>query len=81
VRQAMVVLADLDRPGAVALAARGGRGGRGNTRFATATRQAPRAGELGDPGRNAASTSNCVSSPISVSSDCRMAASRHSWRR
>jgi len=44
------VLADLDRPGAVALGARGGRGGRGNTRFATATRQAPRAGELGDPG-------------------------------
>ena len=44
------MLADLDRPGAVALAARGGRGGRGNTRFATATRQAPRAGELGDPG-------------------------------
>lgn len=44
------MLADLDRPGAVALGARGGRGGRGNTRFATATRQAPRAGELGDPG-------------------------------
>ncbi len=44
------VVADLDRPGAVALGARGGRGGRGNTRFATATRQAPRAGELGDPG-------------------------------
>jgi GTPase len=50
VRNGDVVLADLDRPGAVALAARGGRGGRGNTRFATATRQAPRAGELGDPG-------------------------------
>ena len=50
VREGDVVLADLDRPGAVALAARGGRGGRGNTRFATATRQAPRAGELGDPG-------------------------------
>ena len=44
------LLADLDRPGATALGARGGRGGRGNTRFATATRQAPRAGELGDPG-------------------------------
>jgi GTP-binding protein len=50
VREGDVVLADLDRPGAIALAARGGRGGRGNTRFATATRQAPRAGELGDPG-------------------------------
>ena len=50
VREGEVVVADLDRPGAVALAARGGRGGRGNTRFATATRQAPRAGELGDPG-------------------------------
>ena len=44
------MIADLDRPGATALAARGGRGGRGNTKFATATRQAPRAGELGDPG-------------------------------
>jgi GTPase len=50
VREGDAVLADLDRRGAVALAARGGRGGRGNTRFATATRQAPRAGELGDPG-------------------------------
>jgi GTP-binding protein len=50
VRESDTLIADLDRPGAVALAARGGRGGRGNTRFATATRQAPRAGELGDPG-------------------------------
>jgi GTPase len=50
VREGDLVLADLDRRDAVALAARGGRGGRGNTRFATATRQAPRAGELGDPG-------------------------------
>ena len=50
VREGDTLIADLDRPGAVALAARGGRGGRGNTRFATATRQAPRAGELGDPG-------------------------------
>jgi GTPase len=50
VREGDRVLADLDRRGAVALAARGGRGGRGNTKFATSTRQAPRAGELGDPG-------------------------------
>ena len=50
VREGDKLLADLDRPGATALGARGGRGGRGNTRFASATRQAPRAGELGDPG-------------------------------
>jgi GTPase len=50
VREGDTLIADLDRPGATALAARGGRGGRGNTKFATATRQAPRAGELGDPG-------------------------------
>lgn len=50
VREGDLMLADLDRPGAIAVAARGGRGGRGNTRFATATRQAPRAGELGDAG-------------------------------
>ncbi|MEA2637781.1 MAG: GTPase, partial [Chloroflexota bacterium] len=50
VREGDRVIADLDRPGATALGARGGRGGRGNTRFATSTRQAPRAGELGDPG-------------------------------
>ncbi len=50
IREGDTLIADLDRPGATALAARGGRGGRGNTKFATATRQAPRAGELGDPG-------------------------------
>jgi GTPase len=50
VREGDRVIADLDRPGATALGARGGRGGRGNTKFATSTRQAPRAGELGDPG-------------------------------
>ncbi|MBV8526907.1 MAG: GTPase ObgE [Candidatus Dormibacteraeota bacterium] len=44
------VVADLDRPGTQVVAARGGAGGRGNARFATSTRQAPRVGELGDRG-------------------------------
>ena len=44
------VLADLDTTGAQVVAAQGGSGGRGNARFATSTRQAPRVGELGDRG-------------------------------
>ena len=45
------VIADLATPGATVVAAAGGRGGRGNARFATSIRQAPRIGELGEPGQ------------------------------
>lgn len=48
------VLADLIREGERARVARGGRGGRGNARFATATRQAPRYAEPGEPGEERA---------------------------
>ncbi|KAA3608349.1 MAG: GTPase ObgE [Planctomycetota bacterium] len=44
------LLADLDREGARLLLARGGKGGRGNARFASATNQAPRHFEKGKDG-------------------------------
>ncbi len=43
-------LADLDEPGKEIIIARGGEGGRGNARFKTSTRQAPRIREQGAPG-------------------------------
>jgi GTP-binding protein len=45
------VVADLTRTGQEVMAARGGRGGRGNARFSTSTNKAPSYSENGEPGQ------------------------------
>ncbi|HUX68356.1 MAG TPA: GTPase ObgE [Terriglobales bacterium] len=44
------LVADFDQPGQRHIVARGGKGGRGNARFATSTNRAPRRFEMGEPG-------------------------------
>ncbi len=49
-RETHLTLADLDEPERSVVVARGGKGGRGNTHFASATHQTPREYEEGEPG-------------------------------
>ncbi len=48
------LIADLEAPGQQAVVARGGKGGRGNARFATSTNQAPQIAETGEAGEEQA---------------------------
>ena len=50
------VLADLVVPGQRFIAAHGGKGGRGNSHFASSSRRAPKFAEKGDPGEEASLT-------------------------
>jgi GTPase len=47
-----VMIADLPAPGHEVVVARGGQGGRGNVRFATASRRAPAFADNGEPGEH-----------------------------
>ena len=49
--EAGAILGDLLQPDARLVVARGGRGGRGNARFRSSARQAPRVAEKGEPGQ------------------------------
>jgi len=44
------LIADLEQPGQSAVVVKGGRGGKGNARFATSTNQAPQIAQQGEPG-------------------------------
>jgi GTPase len=51
-KETQELLGDLVDPGQRLVVAKGGRGGRGNARFATSTNQTPRIGERGEPGQS-----------------------------